>query len=251
MLLILTPNSDAAVNHLAEAAMCVGWEIYRPVDGWRIPFRYKRNGVASPGAIYGDDLFCLALADQMEWTLHRNKGSWLASLPDPYKQRLIFYTQVKFARSMQTPKFMEPADLKSAFPAQIYRSGKYLPPKVAIDNDPILISDILTFQSKYRTFIQKRQVVAETCYEWAGQYAGKDKWRTNARRITDYVNDMLKDSNIECAPGTVIDVGILGNGNLAVIGCAPAWRAKIYAGCDFAAVLAVIKDSCSITEIKQ
>jgi len=237
MLLITTPNFTGDVVVIANAAEALGWSVHRATRGWRIPDWLKDQ----EGAVYGEQIFCEVVAAQMNWTLAQNDKAWLANLDREHTGRQILFTNVRLARTMQSPKFISPADYRS-FAGAIYKSGRYLPPSVVIDDEPVLVSDVVNFDSEYRTFIKDRSVVAASCYVYNGRPAEKANWYYNTPLVIRYVNNLLSDEKIECVPGSVIDVGMFANGKMAVVKTKPAWKSAIH-GCDYAAALDVIKDS--------
>src|SRR5271165_4242709 len=209
MLLITTPNIKSEVRSLINTAQALGWSVYS--DGWRIPDRIK----GSVGAVYGEWLFCETIADQMNWKLERNPLNWLTTLPIEYVNREIIFSNLEYARTLTTEKFIKPADDK-VFIAKVYGSGKEL--TTALDgNIPVLISDVMRFTSEYRCVIKNREVVSCSCYwlhtkqmqsaKQPAEFNLAKNYDNNFIDVVSFVNKMLKDDRVQCIKSCVIDVG--------------------------------------------
>jgi len=240
MLLIVTPNFRGEVPILAKAAEILGWEVYRSPGGWRLPEELK----GKEGAVYGELFFCEVVAQQMGWTLHANSLDWLVSLPKEYVKRNIQFTTLAAARKITEKKFIKPADDK-VFPSKVYDDGSTLPVHDYLDNVPVLVSDKVKFTSEYRCFIKDRRVISISCYLMMKVVNEPNNWYVATEPVVDFVNKMLEDPGIGCASGTVIDVGKLKNGDIAIIEANPAYASGLY-GCELVASLDAIKASCKM-----
>jgi hypothetical protein len=240
MLLIVTPNFRGEVPILARAAEILGWEVFRSPGGWRLPAELQGKA----GAVYGELFFCEAIAQQMGWTLKSNSLDWLAKLPKDYLKRDVYFTTLAEARKITEKKFIKPADDK-VFPAQVYDDGSALPHQDFLDGVPVLVSDKVKFSSEYRCFVKNRKVVSVSCYLMMKAINEPSNWYVSTEPIVDFVNKMLEDSSIECAPGACIDVGKFKNGDIAIIEANPAYASGIY-GCEIVASLDAIKASCEM-----
>jgi hypothetical protein len=238
MLLIVTPNFKGEVPILAKAAEILGWEVYRSPGGWRLPEDLK----GKEGAVYGELYFCEVVAQQMNWTLRSNSLGWLARLPNKYTKRNIEFMTLAEARKITEKKFIKPADDK-VFPSQVYDNGDALPKQDYLDSVPVLVADKVKFLSEYRCFIKDRKVVSISCYLMMKEVNAAHNWYINTEPVVDFVNKMLEDDSVECAPGCVIDAGRLKNGEIAIVEDNPVYASGIY-GCEIAASLDAIKASC-------
>jgi hypothetical protein len=176
---------------------------------------------------------------------------------------------VKVARKLKGQRYIQPCN-DGIFPAGVYSQGRPLPEhkifdefdcevrlddekvaakfdcEVRLDDDELItMSEVLDFKSEYRTFISGREVAAVCCTKFMGEPTTKHSRNANSKVITIFVNSLLKDESIECAPGTVIDVGMVGSGKMAIKQCLPAWKADLF-GADPAAALSVLADSCEV-----
>src|SRR5271170_2486201 len=204
MLLIVTPNFKGEVPMLAKTAEILGWNVYH--NGWRVPEHLR----GTPGAVYGEQFFCEVVAEQMKWNLLSNSLDWLAKLPEDYTNRKITFTTLAEARKITGEKFIKPADDK-AFESKVYDSGNDLPKNSVLDNTPTLVSDVLKFTSEYRCFIKNRKVVAACCYllKSVGMLDAAinkpENYNNNIEAVISFVNKLLEDERVPCAPGAVID----------------------------------------------
>lgn len=237
MLLILTPNQKEDVITLRKTAEALNYDVFVSLPGWRLPTSIKGR----MGIVYGEALFCEVISQQMGWSLLSNSQSWLTKLPEKYTSRKIYFTDMVGARKETEKKFFKPADMKS-FEAKVYDSGKELNQNSVLDEIPVLVSDEMNFTSEYRCFVKNRQVVTACCYSFKKDINKKEHHLRNNDAVIGFVNDMLKDETIECAPGAVIDVGRFKKDTYAVIEANPAWASGLY-GCELVAVLDVLKSS--------
>jgi hypothetical protein len=242
MLLIVSPNYKGETPLLIKTAQTLGWEVYS--DGWRIP----KHLLNTPGAVYGELLFCETIAEQMNWKLISNPFDWITKLPEEYVNRKVEFMTLAEARNITEEKFIKPADI-DCFDAKIYASGKDLPSRSTLDNVPTLVSDVMKFTSEYRCFVKNRSVISACCY-WFKKFGmteaavnKSENYLNNNEVIIEFVNKMLKDERVECAPSAVIDVGRFKKDTYTVIKTNPAWTSGIY-GCEMVAALDAIKSAC-------
>lgn len=242
MLLITTPNVRGEVKILGKAASALGWDTF--CGGWRIP-EYLKNRI---GAVYGEQFFCEAVAEQMNWTLLSNPLDWLVRLPEEYTQRKIDFMTLAEARHIKEKRFIKPADDKT-FKAMIYESGDELSKNPLLDDVPTLVSDIMNFTSEYRCFIKNRKVISICCYSYKkigmtdALIDKEEHYHNNNDAVIEFVNKMFEDERVDCAPGAVIDVGRFKKDTYAVIESNPVWASGIY-GCELVAALDAIKTAC-------
>ena len=239
-ILITTPihNDDGGASLLANTAEIIGWEVHKPIGSWRMP-DYIRS---KDGAVYGEPLFCEVVADQMNWTLTSNSYNWLATLPEDYVKRNISFMTLAAARAVVKNQFVKPIG-GNVFTAKVYADGNELPQHPALDELPVLVSDKVKFQSEYRCFVKDREVVSVSCYVYYGTEHLKSNWHFGTEPAIEFVNNLLRDDRVACAPGAVIDVGKLKDGEMAIIGSKPAYMSDLF-GCEIVGSLDAIKAAC-------
>lgn len=248
MLLITTPNYRGEVSALAKTASALGWDVYN--GGWRIPAHLLHE----PGAVYGEQFFCEAVADQMKWKLLSNPLDWLTKLPEEYTRRSITYTTLSEARKITERKFIKPADDK-CFPAKVYESGDELSKLSIIDTAAALISDVMTFTSEYRCFVKDRKITTACCYWY--KHFGKEpeidspiNYFANNDLVIEFANKFLEDTRIECAPSAVIDIARYKSDEglkFVVLESNPVYSSGLY-GCEMVAALDSIAAACEINK---
>ena len=81
MLCITTPNSRGEVDLVKKTAEALGYEVYS--FSWRIPDHFAKED----GIVYGEQLFCETIAQQMNWRLQKNPLDWLANIPEEYVRK--------------------------------------------------------------------------------------------------------------------------------------------------------------------
>lgn len=227
-LLISQPRVGISYNEILAlhfAARELGWEVLPAPTSWRLDHSVKGKGIP-----YGSQLFCEVIAQQMNWTLHLNPFDWLAKLPIEYTKRQVDFMTLKQARKIFVPKFVKPADDK-CFTAKIYQPEQVDVPEVVPEETPCLVSEIVRFEAEYRCFVRNNKVVTSSCYIYEGEVAEPKNWykyNLTKQHPEDFVNKMLETVD---TVDTVIDVGVLSTGSLAIIESNPVWASGLY-GCD-------------------
>jgi|SRR5271165_1166990 len=247
MLLITTPNIKPEIRSLINTAQALGWSVYS--DSWRVPDHIKGKGHI--GAVYGEWLFCETIAEQMNWKLIRNPLNWLAMLPEEYVNRKILFSNLEYARTLTTEKFIKPADDK-VFQSKVYGSGRELP--TSLDGDtPVLISDVMRFTSEYRCIVKNRQVISCSCYwmhtkqmqasKQSPEFNLPKNYDNNHNDVVSFTNKILKDDRVQCVDSCVINLGRYDKDKYAIIEENPIYAAGMY-GCDPVAILDGLKSAC-------
>jgi hypothetical protein len=245
MLLITQPRVGTSHNEiiaLQTAAREEGWEVYSAPMGWRLPEEMIASG--AKGVPYGSQTFCEVIAQQMGWTLKQNSFDWLAKLPQEFLKRRVDFMTLKEATQLHEPKFIKPADDK-CFDAKVYQPGEFLPHESIVEDYPCLVSDIVKFDTEYRTFMNGLWVKTWSNYLFHGEINDPrfhhmiDEDCTHPIQV---VHDLMMKSSVPCEP-CVIDVGFIRGKGMAVIETNQAWASGIY-GCDPSQVLSVLEASC-------
>lgn len=241
MWLILTPNKQDDVIRLSQTAYALGWEIFD--RGWDIP----KHILKSPGAVYGERIFCEVIAEQMGWKLISNATDWITTLPEEYVSRNIISTNLITARNITGEKFIAPC-VGKCFEAKVYASGAELITNKDYDDVSVLVSDAMKFTSKYRCFVKNKKVISVCCYyykDWnkEPEINTTANYNINSDAVVKFVNDMLANEKVDCVVSTCIDVGRFKKDTYAVISSKPPYMSGFY-GCEIVAALDTIKTSC-------
>jgi hypothetical protein len=223
LLIIPSTNNKDEIFDLSATAKALGWNVFH--SGWRPPDHIKNQ----PGVVYGEDIFCEVIADQMNWKLISNPIEWITTLPEKYVSRKIYCTTAAQARDIKDENLIisEPKSLE--------------------DDEIILVSEKVTFTSKYRCFVKNKIVVSSCCYyykDWnkEPEFNVNFNYNINHEAIVKFVNDMLIDPEVNCED-SVIDVGRFKKDTYSVIKSKPAYTSELF-GCEKVAALDTIKSSC-------
>jgi hypothetical protein len=233
MLLITQPRVGKSYNEILALQMTareMGWEVIPAPYSWRLEEELIKS--EDQGIAYGSQLFCEAIAQQMNWKLKLNSFDWLAKLPFEFLKRKVEFMTLGEAKQIQDRKFIKPADDK-CFDARVYET--FNPSDILEDNIPVLVSEVVEFIAEYRCFIKDGRALTSSCYILEGELAEPKNWYNfdllkiyGFKDPINYINMMLTEVDSENA---VIDIGIIKDQGIAVIESNPTWASGIY-GCD-------------------
>lgn len=232
MLFITQPRVGRSHNEILALQICakeLGWNVISADGSWRLTNDIINS--KSPGVPYGSQLFCEAIAQQMNWKLKMNSFDWLTKVPKKYLKRQVDFMTLKDAKLIDVRKFIKPADDK-CFDAKIYEPGEFKPSEFISEDYPVLVSDIVEFTHEYRCFIINNKCVTSSCYIYDGEIAEPKDYNKFTSGAEKFVNMIIPKINSkiksECA---VVDVGLVKNCTWAVVESNPAWASGLY-GCD-------------------
>jgi hypothetical protein len=234
--LVLTPRFTGDSQLLWRAAGRLGWRVER-LQTWRIPAHLV--GVAEP-VLYVEVMFGPTLAAELGVRLLEPPDDWLVRLPAEYRLRDIRLTTLDEARASTVRAFIKPPGDKS-FPAGVY-TGAELPDHLA-DDTPVLVSEVVQWESEFRCFILARELRTFSIYARHGELQEENDFActdAEANELTAFIAHMLADARVELPRAVVVDVGVVAGRGWACVEPNGAWGAGIY-GCDPAEVLHVIR----------
>jgi len=237
--LILSRRYSRDSQLLYNAAINNSWKVWRFVTR-DIP-DWVRDGDVT---IYCETAFADYLASELNIQLLTPSDSVLPTLPLNLVKRNIEYTLYKNFIKPVEKKFIKPADYKF-FPAGVYSVDDEIPGiSYCQDEDPILISDIVTFVDEYRLFVTNGRIVTGSSYVKDMLFVGDQSGELDlSADLLDFANDVITTIK-ECMPDSyVLDIGTLDTGDFAVIEFNPSWASGIY-GSDPEKILYSIKSSC-------
>jgi len=234
--LILTPRHSGDSQLLWSAAVRLGWRVER-LRSWRIPGHLP--GTPEP-VLYVEALFGPTLAEELGVRLLEPADDWLVRLPAEYRLRHIALATLGDARTNPEPAFVKPPGDKS-FPARVY-TGPELPDHLPGDM-PVLVSEIVAWESEFRCFVLDRELRAFSIYARHGELQDENDYACTddeAAALAAFVRRLLADERAELPRAIVVDVGVIAGRGWACIELNGAWGAGIY-GCDPAEALRVIR----------
>jgi hypothetical protein len=231
--LVLTSRYTDDAQRLWLAAIRKGWVVER-LQGWRVPDHLR---TAARPVLYLEALMAPRIAAELGLTLLDPAEDWLPRLPEEYRRRSIRLTTLEEARTCAEPRFIKPPNDKS-FPARVYR-GADLPAGYA-DETPVLIADVVNWESEFRCFILDRHLRTSSLYSRHGELADDgDVSAAETAGLSAFLDTFLNDPRVEVPRAAAVDVGIIEGKGWAVVECNAAWGAGLY-GCDPAEVLEVL-----------
>lgn len=221
--LLLPDKADVERDAVADAWVAAGGKAERIGRFWDPP-AYAAGSVR----LYGNDTFCLVLAQKLSLELISPPDDLPLSLPEAFVKRRLLASSLGDVGALDYPAFIKPL-VPKLFKAAVYRSHADLLAECrGLDGGTgVLVSDIVTFESEVRIFILHGQVLDLAVYEG---HAMQDEARAFAEQV----------SQQECLPAAcVLDVGWIAGRGWAVIEANAAWGAGLN-GCDAAKVLPAI-----------
>lgn len=201
-------------------------------------------------ALYGEHAFCEFVAQEMQWNLMQNSLDWVARIPQSFKKRSIRFMTFEEvidvennSQSILDKRILEPAD-EPCFQPAIYQTRF---PKVPLDT-PMLVSTDHEWVAKFRFIIVNKKIVTSCCYRILDTFNQPVIWQTRYQfadmDAVTFVETLLEQVN--CAPGCVIDVGVIKNAGWAVVGTKPIWSAELF-GCNPRGFIEALFASCKQT----
>lgn len=181
--------------------------------------------------MYGDPLFCEALAEQLGKRLAAPRPDYLMVAPWTCVRRLVLMLSLEEARHLSRPFFGKPAESR-AFESRIYLDGGELPAEGRLDGDgPVLISEIVRWEWEFRFFVREGQILTGSIYARDGKVAGMNE--TPLSRYTDaslFAADVVDETRDLLPPACVLDVGFIPLRGWAVVELNAVYASGLY-GC--------------------
>ena len=216
---MIPAKADAERDAVAEAWRSVGGHVRRLDRFWDPPDDLDRTRVR----LYGNDAFCLVVAQKLNLTLVSPDDRVLASAPDFVVKRRVRLQGLASVESADFPVFVKPVVPKQ-FRAAVYSS----PAELALecrglaDDTAVLVSDVVRLHAEARAFALDSVIRTVNVYEGTGNH---DQAAYFAERVLQ---------SLELPRTCVIDVGLIDGGEWAFIETNATWGAGLN-GCDPAA----------------
>jgi hypothetical protein len=189
--------------------------------------------------LYGNHIFCLVIAQKMNLELVSPSDDFLIQLHERWIKRVITRSTIEDASYLIYPCFIKPM-IPKTFTGKVYYSYMELLEECMqlSDNTEIIYSDIVQIKAEVRTFILNNKVASASIYEGDA----------DINEAILFVNKFLSE-NIYITPLTyVLDVGLLDNGEWAVIEANPVWSAGLN-GCDAGAAASCINEATKTLQV--
>jgi hypothetical protein len=145
---------------LSRAARHIGWDAVRVTD-----YTYEDDGVRP--VLYASKNLATIVSEACNVHFDRPAHDWLARLPERYLKRLVTYHAKAPDQWPERPMFVKCADTKW-FQAKVYQPEEMLELGAQMDEDGILISEPVTFETEFRTFVLDGRVTTLSSYMAGG-----------------------------------------------------------------------------------
>ena len=222
--LVLPAKPDLERDAVAQAWVAYGGTAERLDRFWEPP-PYDPRLVR----LYGNDTFCLVLAQKLGLTLVSPADDLLLMLPEQFVKRKLQIVALATAADIPYTYFVKPLVPKQ-FKAAVYDSAVALTAECqGLDTDTLLLtSEVVTLQAEVRAFVLNGKVLDAALYEGDADLA-------------DAMAFLKQVATQAALPNTcVIDVGYVAGWGWAVIEANAAWGAGLN-GCDAGKVLMAIE----------
>ena len=221
--LLLSPRDTADGRRLGAAAKRRGWKA-TTLSSWRTPVD---AAFGRPLLVYGEPLFARIVASQNELLLLEPPHDWLGRVDRSLTRRKISVLTFDQLGALSYPCFLKPPDDK-IFPAKVYASPEALTERSDIDADQLIIaSEPVIFAKEFRVHFCDWRAVSQSLYSVAGELAPSRDDPGGPDAIT-FAQSVVDSTKLHTPPAVVVDVGILSDGNWAVIEANPAFGAGLY-----------------------
>ncbi|HEX7644381.1 MAG TPA: ATP-grasp domain-containing protein [Burkholderiaceae bacterium] len=221
--LLLPDKPDPERDAVADAWVAAGGKAERIGRFWEPP-AYDAQTVR----LYGNDTFCLVLAQKLGLELVSPPDDLLLLLPEVFVKRGLQVSTLADAATLAYPAFIKPL-VPKLFKAAVYRElADLLAECKGLGGDTVfLISEIVVFESEVRAFVLQGRVLDVAVYEG----------RADLNDALAFANAVAKQGSL--SPACVVDVGWIAGRGWAVIEANAAWGAGLN-GCSAVSVLPAI-----------
>lgn len=222
--LLIPDKGDLEREALAEVWQRAGGEVRRIGRFWEPTPGLSNKSVC----LYGNDIFCQVLAEQLELELVSPRDDLLVTLSDKLLGRNLSLSYLSLIGELGFPCFVKPLQPK-LFAAGIFDSREDLADKTRglEPGTGLIVSEVVEFQAEARAFIYDRKVLD------CALYSGKGALEPALELAAEVAQ--LEDTPF----GFVVDLGLFPNGRWVVVEFNPAWGAGLN-GCDADRVLSAI-----------
>jgi hypothetical protein len=215
LLLVIPEKSDTERNAVAEVWQAQGGEILRLGRFWDPP-EINRSQVC----LYGNDTFCLVLAQKLQLELLSPPDDLLLQVEPLWLKRKVELYTLDQAIQLDYPQFIKPL-IPKQFRAAVYNHPEELSMECeGLEAETqVLVSEIVEFTAEARAFLLDGRV--ETCAVYEGE--------AEVQKAISFVVAFAKANQL---PRTcVIDVGYQPPRGWALVEANATWGAGLN-GCD-------------------
>lgn len=222
--LVIPEKTDVERDAVADCWTDCGGRVVRLGRFWEPPGDLRTEGLR----LYGNDTFCLVLAQKLGLSLVSPPDSLIADVPDSWLHREVFIMKLQTALEGSFPIFVKPVVPKQ-FRAAVYSCAEDLKKECAglEPTTGVIISSVIKIAAEARAFILDGQVLDCSIYE------GSAEPTAAADAARELVVDLVLPTTC------VIDIGMLATGVWSFVEANASWGAGLN-GCDARKVLPAI-----------
>jgi len=234
LILLIPDKRDVERDAVAQAWEAAGGEVVRVGRFWDPP-----AVDAERVRVYGNDTFCLVLAEKLGLDLVTPDDRLMCAAGPALLRRTLAVESLGDALQIGFPAFVKPVVPKQ-FAAAVYGTASELMAATPglPDDTEVFVSEIVSFKAEARSFVLDGTVRTCAIYEGVGSLAEGSSF---AARVAVEVD----------VPATcVVDVGLLPNGDWALIEFNATWGAGLN-GCDPRAAVECIERSCKLRAVER
>lgn len=220
--LIIPDTPDFERDAVATAWSVRGGDVLRLARFWEPPTLAPEKV-----RVYGNDTFCLVVADKLGLRLLAPPDDLILHVPASFLRRQVALTSIGEVMRSDFPLFVKPV-MPKQFAARVYRLPSELEHETrGLSRETAVIqSEVVRFDAECRAFILDGQVVASSVYEGAADVP------------TEFLSEIATQLPL---PSTcVVDAGFISGSGWAFLEANASWGAGLN-GCDASLVLPCIE----------
>ena len=225
--LLISDKADEERDAVAAAWVAAGGQILTLGRFWEPP-------AVEPDRVrvYGNDSFCLVLAQKLDLELVSPADDLLLQLDPAMLGRSLRVVPFDALESIQFPAFVKPV-VPKLFRAAVYPSAEALAAETAgLEADrQLLVSEVVHFENEVRCWILDGEVLSLSAYEGACDEASAHAFASGVA-----AHPALPET-------CVVDIGVVRDRGWAMIEANAAWGAGLN-GCDPVAAARCIARAC-------
>ena len=212
-ILLIPDKADTERDSLAKVWEERGGEVKRIGKFWIKPDIGNKQVT-----IYGNDSFCLVLAQILEIGLLMPKDEMIAALPHEFIKRKIKIKKITEISNIQFPIFVKPV-IPKLFPAGIYENKGALMANIQdVESSELLIcSEIIIIDKEVRSFILDGAIKDLAFYEGSG----------DIEAARTFIEQFLKAESLELPKTFVLDIGFNDKDQWFIIEFNASWGAGL------------------------
>lgn len=216
-LLVIPSRADAERDAVAAAWMNRGWEVLRLDRFWEPPALDPQRV-----KVYGNDVFCLTLAQKLGLDLVSPADDLLAKLDERWLKRQLCIRSLAQTAVREFPTFVKPV-VPKAFRASVYADAAELESETTgLTSDTLVfVSEPVTIEAEARCLVLAGRVLSVALYEGSG----------NGGQASDFAGDFVRNQAGKLPVTLALDVGLIEGRGWAVVEANACWGAGLN-GCD-------------------